>query len=142
MTKNRKISRRECREIAFQILFAYDFQKEYSPEEYYSIHTENEVAEDNEFVKDLFLGAVLSCEETDHLIEETSIKWKISRMSAATRCILRLSVYEMLKTDIPTRVAINEAVEIIKKYDDETAPTFVNGILNKIARNHNLISEE
>ena len=63
-------------------------------------------------------------------------------MSVATRTILRLAAYEIIKTDIPVRVAINEAVEIIKSYDDETAPTFVNGILNKLARSHGLIGEE
>ena len=62
-------------------------------------------------------------------------------MSTATRTILRLAVYEMTKIDVPAKVVLNEAVEIIKVYDEETAPAFVNGILNKIARSHGLIKD-
>jgi len=142
MSKNRKISRHESREIAFKLLFAYDFQKEYTAEDYYALHTEIGDEDVNDFVKELFLGTVASRDEIDAEIESFSIKWKLSRMSVATRTILRLAAYEMIKTDIPVRVAINEAVEIIKSYDDETAPTFVNGILNKLARSHGLIGEE
>ena len=62
-------------------------------------------------------------------------------MSVPTRTVLRLAVYELLFTDTPPKVVINEAIDIVREYDDETAPAFVNGILNKIARSHGIITE-
>ena len=60
-------------------------------------------------------------------------------MSTATRTVLRLAVYELTETETPPKVVINEAVEIIKLYDEDSAPSFVNGILNRIARERGLI---
>ena len=80
-------------------------------------------------------------EEIDREIEAVSVKWKVSRMSTATRSMLRLAVWEMLIGGVPAKVAINEAVEIIKIYDDESAPAFLNGILNTIARSRDLITK-
>jgi N utilization substance protein B len=75
----------------------------------------------------------------DEKIVGTSGGWSIARMSKITRTILRLSAYEMLyRTDIPYNISINEAVELAKKYEDEKAPAFVNGILNAIATKEGL----
>ena len=59
--------------------------------------------------------------------------WKLSRLSKVTLAILRLAVYEMLYDKLAYNIVINEAVELAKKYDEEKAPKFVNGILNNIA---------
>ena len=93
-----------------------------------------------DYVQNTFFGAAEAEAELDAEIEAASIKWKMSRMSISTRCALRLAAYEMTKTDLPAKIAINEALEIVKTYDDESAPAFVNGILNKIAREHGLIT--
>ena len=68
------------------------------------------------------------------MIEKDSKNWSASRMSGVVRTALRLSIYELLCTDIPPKVAINEALELVKKYGNEQEPAFVNGILNRIAR--------
>ncbi len=90
--------------------------------------------EETPYIRDTYFGALEHREETDALIAQNAHKWKLSRMAAVTRSILRLAVYEILWGEVPPRAAINEAVELAKIYDDEAAPAFINGILNQIAR--------
>ena len=72
--------------------------------------------------------------QIDALVERYSNGWKVKRISRISLAILRLCIYEMLYVeDIPFSVSINEAVELCKKYNDDKAPAFVNGILNTIA---------
>lgn len=81
--------------------------------------------------------------EVDGLISSRAIGWKTERMTKVSLSILRIAVYEMrFCKDIPFSVSINEAVEMTKKYDDEKAPSFVNGILNGIAENLGLKTSE
>ena len=69
------------------------------------------------------------------MISANSSGWKISRLSVVTASILRLATYEMLYcADIPVNVSMNEAIELAKKFDDEKARGFVNGVLNAIAK--------
>ena len=76
-------------------------------------------------------------DQIDALINGASENWRISRMATVDRNILRFSVYELVYLDdIPPSVTINEAVEIAKRYGSEDSPSFVNGILDKIARTH------
>ena len=141
MAQKKKLTRHECREKTFMLLFAREFDKETPAQEFYDIQTENSEEETNESVRQNFLSVCETVADLDEEIEGVSVKWKISRMSTATRSILRLAVWEMLAGGVPAKVAINEAVEIIKIYDDESAPAFVNGILNTIARNRQLIGK-
>lgn len=134
MSEKTKFSRHACREAVFKMLFAKDFQREADAETFYSFYIENSEYEDVPFMSDLFYGVCTHLDEIDSQIEAVSLKWKLSRMSVATRTVLRLAVYEIAYTDVPKKVAINEALELIKDYDEEGAPAFVNGILNKIAR--------
>lgn len=142
MAEKNKPSRHECREQIFKLLFAKDFDKDTDAADFYDMQTEAEDAISNEYIKTTFITVCNKVEEIDSKIEEASVKWKVSRMSTATRAMLRLSVYEMIMGSVPVKVVINEALEIIKLYDDESAPSFVNGILNKIARDHGLIGAE
>lgn len=135
-------TRHENRENAFTLLFAKDFDREASPEEFYNAYLENNGIRYPAKVKDMFTGTCMAMEDIDREIEETSVKWKVSRMTTVTRTALRLAVYEMNAAETPVKVVINEAIELVKKYDEENAPSFVNGILNKIARNRELISAE
>ena len=140
MSDRKKLTRHESREMVFKLLFAKEFHREDDPLEFYNSFTEDIEDIFGDYVKNTFFGVVESAEKTDAEIESSSIKWKISRMSISTRSALRLAVYETTSTELPAKVAINEAVEIVKTYDDESAPAFVNGILNKIAREHGLIA--
>lgn len=73
-------------------------------------------------------------DEIDEKINQVAKGWKTERMGKADLAILRLAVYEMLyDEDVPVKVAINEAVELAKKYGGDESPAFVNGILGKIA---------
>lgn len=139
MASKIKLSRHQCREQIFKLLFAKDFDKETSAADFYDIQTAETEEPTNENIRTTFLAVCEKADELDAEIESVSVKWKVARMSTATRAILRLAVYEMLMADVPAKVVINEALEIIKLYDDDSAPAFVNGILNKIARSHNLI---
>jgi transcription antitermination protein NusB len=69
----------------------------------------------------------------DEAIERVSINWRLDRMAKVDRNVLRLAAYELLRTDVPVKVIINEAIELGKKYGSESTGAFVNGVLDKIA---------
>lgn len=139
MSENKKLSRHECRELIFKLLFAKEFDRDADPGTYYTDYTENAEEPSADYVKEVFLGVCASLPALDCEIEAASDNWKLARMSTATRSVLRMAVYEMTQADVPPKVAINEALELIKLYDEDSAPKFVNGILNKIARERGLI---
>ena len=130
---SKKMSRRAARETAFQLLFAWDFDRESPAEPFLDSFFDDGPVED-EYVRAVFSAVVSDCAPFDARIEEAATNWKVSRMSTVTRTILRLSVCELDLEDAPPKVVINEAIELAKKYDDDAAPSFINGILNKIAR--------
>jgi transcription antitermination protein NusB len=69
----------------------------------------------------------------DETIERVSVNWRLDRMAKVDRNVLRLAVYELLETDVPVKVVINEAIELGKKYGSESSGAFVNGLLDKVA---------
>mgnify|MGYP004575994305 FL=1 len=141
MAKKVKLSRHENREIVYKLLFAKEFDCETPATDFYAAYDEESEVRYTDYTKDTFFGVCENKDEIDKKIEMVSHKWKVSRMSVSTKTILRLAVYEMLYSVTPPKVAINEAVEIAKKYDDEEAPSFINGILNKIARENSVFEE-
>ncbi len=89
------------------------------------------------FFRELAGGVMSHRDEIDALIDSASDNWRIARMAMVDRNILRFSVYELIYLpDIPSRVTINEAVEIAKRYGSQESPSFINGILDKIAHTH------
>ena len=132
----KKMTRHEERQTVMTLLYSASFRKDEKPE---SILLDLESGE-TEYIKSTFLGAFSFSSEADSLIEKDSKNWKISRLAPVTAAILRLSVYELLNTDTPPKVVINESVELAKEYDDGSSPAFVNGILNRIARESGKIS--
>lgn len=135
------MTRREEREAVFQMLFESEFHAGVTPNDIYTNSLAYEGVKETPYLRDTYFGAMENREETDKLISENAHKWKIVRMAAVTRTILRLAVYEMMWGGIPPKAAINEAVEIAKIYDDDAAPGFINGILNQIARKNGLITD-
>lgn len=132
------MGRREMREHIFKLLFLREFnQAEEMPEQ---IRMYFESLEDLPPVQEAYMedkyGRILeNAEEIDKLISDTSSGWKVNRMGKVDINILRLAVYEMnYDEDVPVRVAINEAVELAKKFGGDETPSFINGILGKIAR--------
>ncbi len=69
----------------------------------------------------------------DETIERVSINWRLDRMAKVDRNVLRLAVYELVETDVPVKVVINEAIELGKKFGSESSGAFVNGVLDKVA---------
>ena len=128
------MTRRESRICAFELLYETDFHKDADPLEIYERSLEARDAKGSEFAKTLFTVCALNITDIDEAIANSAENWKISRMSAVTKAILRMAVGEMLYTDVPPKACINEAVEIAKVYDEGKAPRFINGILNKVAR--------
>lgn len=131
------MSRSELREHVFRMLFRIEFNNEEEMKEQESLYFEllDEITEeDQEYIIDKYSKIVEKTEEIDGLLNQISEGWKTTRMNRVDLTILRLAVYE-LKWDetVPTGVAINEAVELAKKYSSDSAPAFVNGVLAKVA---------
>lgn len=124
------MSRTEQREQAFCLVF----QNLFNNEETVSIYEEN-VAKVGKYAKALFEGVVSKTDELDEIINTYSKGWKTNRLPKVNLAILRLAVYEIKYVeDVPQSVAINEAVELAKKYSGEGDYSFINGILGSVAR--------
>ncbi len=133
------ISRVREREQVFCLLFSAEFQASESDEEILSAACEAQEWREDAFdgyVKDTFSGARAFSDEAMALVAEVSKGWSAARMSPAMRSLLKLSVYEILKTDIPVKIAVNEAVELCKRYEDLRGAKFLNGVLGTISRTY------
>lgn len=131
------MKRTELRENIFKLLFVSMFtEKEEMPEQL-QLYFEGlgKLAENDQTYMEDKVGAVLEKEkEIDDILNGTSRGWKTTRMSKVDLTILRLAVYEILyDPDVPTGVAINEAVELAKQFGGDDSAAFINGILGKIA---------
>ncbi len=129
------MNRREARELLFTLVFEYEFKKNEDLSAVYASALVNREFEEDDFVKDNFQGVIENIEKIDEKIAAYASGWSISRISKISLSILRVAVYEILFCDdIPYNVSINEAIELAKKFDEEKAPKFLNGILNSIAK--------
>ena len=155
-------SRRKAREAALQALYQCDTQGEWTKDAinlYFSRYDDfnndeeddclpedrgdskdvnkfTEIEQDNfSFAKKLIIGVASNLEYINSRLSQASSHWTVQRMSRVDRNILRLACFEMiLMGDIPINVSINEAIELAKAYGSDTSPTFVNGVLDHIAR--------
>jgi len=129
------MDRRTLRENAFKMLFEFEFRKEDDRNSLYSDALEMLEIEDDPFLNKLYYGVTENCSVLDEIISRNAKGWTISRMSVTSLCIMRLCVFEMKECheEIPFAVSINEAIELAKKYDEDSAPKFINGILNGVA---------
>ena len=125
------MTRKEAREEAFRLLFETEFRAEEEPCAIYALSEENREVKENQYVKTVYFGVREHLEELDEWIVRHSNGWKPSRISPVSRSVIRLCLYEMLYCkDIPKAVSLNEAVELVKKFDDPKMKAFVNGLLN------------
>lgn len=128
------MNRKTARENAFMLLFEKAIKSEETFEEIFVKATEERELEVDDYVKKVFFGSAENERIIDMKIEECLVGWKKERVSYVASAILKLSAYElMFMEDIPVKVSINEAIELSKKYDEDKAYVFVNGVLNKIA---------
>ena len=132
------------REVALKILYASEIAKE-PVEECFRKFWENDETEDEavkEFSGFLVFGVKANREALDQMIIKYADNWKIERMAATDRNIMRIASFELLYTlEVPPKVAINEAIEIAKKYGNKDSGKFVNGILDKINKTERVETE-
>lgn len=128
--------RRELREHIFKMLFQIEFNEMSEMPEHLELYFDNlESASDGdkEYIKNKFESVCAKVQEIDGILNEKTAGWKTTRMSKVDLTILRLAVYEMNWDDnVPVGVAINEAVELAKRFSGEEGPAFVNGVLAKL----------
>ena len=130
------MNRTAIRESAFKLIYSLEIQKNNDLKEQIDVYFESENIENKEakeYIEDAVLGIENHKEEILGLIERNlKSDWKIDRISRIDLSILKLAIYEIQYKDIPFKVVINEAVELAKKYGEDSSKNFVNGILASI----------
>ncbi len=144
------MNRKEAREIALHLVFGMEFRS-FSADEVLSDYLDKGIMESVgsdvalyakeldekqfRYIRGIVIGIADHLSELDALIEQNARGWSMKRISRITMAVLRLAIYEMQYVeDVPTSVAINEAVNLAKAYETEDTGTFVNGILGAISR--------
>ena len=130
------MNRTAIRESAFKLIYSLEIQKQDNLKEQINLYFESENIENKdarEYIEDAVLGIEEHKEEILGLVEKNlKSDWKIDRISKIDLSILKLAIYEIQYKDIPFKVVINEAVELAKKYGEDSSKNFVNGILASI----------
>jgi transcription antitermination protein NusB len=128
---------RKSRELALQVLFLWDVQNESDPAAATQIVGDG--SEDTVVrmrALQLAQGAWEIREATDATLERIAPQWPPRRQPGVDRAILRLAAWELTRTDVPPKVAIDEAIELAKQYSTEQSPSFINGVLDALLREH------
>jgi N utilization substance protein B len=129
------MNRRLARETAFSLLFEAKFHPERDMAEIYETAKTTRAIEEDDYVRTVIAGVIEHKEELDACIEKHSHGWKKSRISPVSLTVMELAVFEIYYCeDIPASVSMNEALELVKAYDEEAARAFVNGVLNAVVK--------
>ena len=129
------MNRSAMRELAFKAMYGMEVQKEHTNEQLDLFLEDNEINESDaiEYIKSVFNGIETNKEEILKMISDNLKRdWTIERISKVNLAILEIAIFEIKYNELPFKIVINEAVEIAKKYGDEAAPLFVNGVLASI----------
>lgn len=130
------MTRRELREQVFKMLFAVDFHEAEDVSQQIAMYEENQVecdVKDGAYISQKCQDIVTHIHEIDDAVNAVTEGWKTTRMGKVDLTLIRLAVYEMkYEEDVPVVVAINEAVELAKKYGTDDSPSFINGVLAKL----------
>lgn len=132
------MNRSQIREQAFKLIYSLEIQQQEDAKEQIDLYIENNKIDNEEakqYIEDAILGIKAHQKDIDKKIEENlKSDWKIERISKMDLAILRLAIYEIKYKKLPFKVAINEAVELAKKYGEESSKNFVNGILASVVK--------
>lgn len=132
------MNRTAIREQTFKLIYSLEIQKQENLEEAIELYEEsNEITQEDAktYIKDSILGIQRNKEDIINQIKKNlKSDWKIERISKIDLAILKLAIYELKYTEIPFKVAINEAVELAKKYGEDASKNFVNGILASVIK--------
>lgn len=137
MKANRTMTRENAMRVLYQIFLYKKNKIEYTVENTINEYMDNMPLEDCktiniEFLKELVEGVLNNIDDIDKEISKYLENWTIDRLGLTDQAIIRISVYELLYTDTPNLVCINEAIELSKKYSDEKVSKMINGVLDKI----------
>jgi N utilization substance protein B len=125
--------RRRAREVALQVLFQDDLNPRSNPATGDVLIARRLGKEDLvDFARGLVAGVRRNRQELDQCIERAAVNWTLGRMAATDRNVLRMGAYEILHTETPPPVVVNEAVELAKRFGTSQSASFVNGILDRL----------
>ena len=138
------MQRSAMRELAFKLVYEIEVQKEIE-EDQFDIFIENNEIKDQkviDYLRDIKNGIKEHSDEMNSLITSNlKENWSLNRISKINISLIKIAIYEMVYKNLPYKVAINEVVELAKKYADESAPVFINGILASVVKEKNLNGE-
>ncbi len=135
------MQRTKMRELAFKLMYEIEIQKEISDSLINNFIDSNSITDNEaiEYLKDIVYGIERHKEEIEPLISQNlKENWTLSRISKINLSLLKIAIYEMLYKDLPYKVAINEVIELAKKYADDSSPIFINGILASVVKQKEL----
>ncbi len=138
------MQRSAMRELAFKLVYEIEIQKDEEEDQFELFITNNEITDKKviEYLKDVKIGIKENSEEINNLIvNNLKENWSLKRISKINLSLIKLAIYEMVYKNLPYKIAINEVVELAKKYADESAPIFINGILASVVKEKNLNGE-
>ena len=134
-------ARHRSREVALQVLFAIDLRRAKQGVEPVAQEVFDDVAAHFEmpeaakaFAKELVCGVADDAQAIDERLRSAARNWRLERMAVVDRNVLRLATYELLQTQTPIAVVLDEAVEMARRFGDDPSPAFVNGVLDGVAR--------
>ena len=133
------MNRTKSRELAFKLIYTREMQKEVGEDELEIFLESNEIEDEEvkEYLKDILFGVSENEEKINELIKKNlKENWKIERVSKINLSLLKVAIYEILYKNLPYKVAINEVVELAKKYSDEQGAPFINGVLASIVKDN------
>ncbi len=135
------MNRSAMRESAFKLLYSMEIQKTENKKEQLETFIEcNEIVDKNaiKYIEDIIFGVQDNIETIENEISKNlKSDWKIERVSKIDLSILKLAIYEIKYKDLPFKIVINEAVELAKRYGEDTSSKFVNGMLASIVKSEN-----
>ena len=132
------------RELAFQLLYSTQIQKEMEEEQFELFCQNNEIEDEKvkAYIKDILFGVKSKEGEIEKLISDNLKKgWNIERISKVDITLLKIAIYEINEKNIPYKIVINEAVELAKKYAEVASPSFINGVLASIIKQNDIKGE-
>ena len=136
------MSRTEMRELAFKLLYSLEVQNTVDLDEQIDLYIQEEKIENEaivEYIKDIVYGINKNSDEITSIIKSClTEKWTIERISKINLSILKLAIYEMKYKEIPFKAEINEAIELAKKYGEDSSSKFINGALATAIKQMNI----
>lgn len=137
------MNKSEIREEMFKLIYSLEVQKSEDLNQI-NVFLDNgnfKEVEKNKIKEDVLKIISLESEISEEISKNLKSDWNISRISKINMSILKIAIYEVIYKKLPYKISINEAVELAKKYGDETSASFINGVLASVVKDNNLTEE-